>query len=167
MSINFRICAESDLGIVREYVKSLYQKDPPGREITAEKFDRTFWEFTNKPDKGQIVVFSQGNLIVGYAIMVFYWSNEYGGDFIEIDELFIDEDYRGNGIATAFFEWLERSWHQQAIALSIQVTPANDLAHSFYQPNNLYDRTNPLWDRALQCINKPEFVYEIKKVYIN
>jgi hypothetical protein len=33
--------------------------------------------------------------------------------------------------------------------------------------NNLYDRTNPLWDRALQYANKPEFVYEIKRIYIN
>lgn len=33
--------------------------------------------------------------------------------------------------------------------------------------NNLNDRTNQLWDRALQYANKPEFVYEIKKVYIN
>ncbi len=33
--------------------------------------------------------------------------------------------------------------------------------------NNLNDRTNPLWDRALQYANKPEFVYEIKKIYIN
>jgi len=33
--------------------------------------------------------------------------------------------------------------------------------------NNLYDRTNPLWDKALRYVNKPEFVYEIKKVYIN
>ena len=32
--------------------------------------------------------------------------------------------------------------------------------------NNLNDRTNPLWDRALEYANKPEFVYEIKKVYI-
>lgn len=33
--------------------------------------------------------------------------------------------------------------------------------------NNLNDRTNPLWERALQYANKPEFVYEIKRVYIN
>jgi hypothetical protein len=33
--------------------------------------------------------------------------------------------------------------------------------------NNLNDRTNPLWDKALQYANKPEFVYEIKKIYIN
>ncbi|MCX7109353.1 MAG: hypothetical protein NTX45_04290 [Proteobacteria bacterium] len=33
--------------------------------------------------------------------------------------------------------------------------------------NNLYDRTNPLWDKAMQYVNKPEFVYEIKKISIN
>jgi len=33
--------------------------------------------------------------------------------------------------------------------------------------NNLYDRTNPLWDKALRYANKPEFVYEIKSICVN
>lgn len=32
--------------------------------------------------------------------------------------------------------------------------------------NNINDRTNPLWDSALQYANRPEFVYKIKKVDI-
>ena len=32
---------------------------------------------------------------------------------------------------------------------------------------DLYDRTNPLWDEAMQYVNEPEFVYKIKKVSIN
>ena len=32
--------------------------------------------------------------------------------------------------------------------------------------NNLYDRTNPLWDKAMKYINEPEFVYKIKKIDI-
>lgn len=32
---------------------------------------------------------------------------------------------------------------------------------------DLYDRTNPLWDKAMQYVNKPEFVYEIKQVNID
>jgi hypothetical protein len=31
---------------------------------------------------------------------------------------------------------------------------------------DLSDRTNPLWDRALRYVNEPEFLYEIKQVYI-
>jgi GNAT superfamily N-acetyltransferase len=137
MSINFRICTESDLEIVREYVISLYREDLPEREMTremtAEKFDLTFWEFTNKPDKGRIVVFDRDNLVVGYAIIVFYWSNEYGGDFIEVDELFVRQDDRGKRIATTFFDWLEKTWDKKIVALSLQTTPANDQALTFYQ----------------------------------
>ena len=33
--------------------------------------------------------------------------------------------------------------------------------------NNLHDRTNPLWDKAIQYANKPEFVYRIKSACIN
>ena len=32
--------------------------------------------------------------------------------------------------------------------------------------NNLQDRTNPLWDRALQYVNAPEFVYEVRQARI-
>ena len=32
--------------------------------------------------------------------------------------------------------------------------------------NNLHDRTDPLWDRAMQYINAPEFVYEIRKAKV-
>ena len=31
---------------------------------------------------------------------------------------------------------------------------------------NLYDRTNPLWDKAVQYINAPEFVYEVRQARI-
>jgi hypothetical protein len=31
---------------------------------------------------------------------------------------------------------------------------------------DLNDRTNPLWDKALQYVNRPEFVYEIKQVLL-
>jgi GNAT superfamily N-acetyltransferase len=133
MSVNFRACSEGDLVIVQNYVLSLYQEDPSAMEMTPSKIQATFWEFTNKPQKGRIVVFEQDNKVVGYAIIVFFWSNEYGGDFVEIDELFVHEDYRGHGIGTAFFEWLEKTWAKKAVALSLQATPSNESAFAFYQ----------------------------------
>lgn len=33
--------------------------------------------------------------------------------------------------------------------------------------NNLHDRTNPLWDKALRYANKPVFVYEIRRIDIS
>ena len=33
--------------------------------------------------------------------------------------------------------------------------------------NNLLDKTNPLWDRAMGYINEPEFVYKIKSIEVD
>ena len=32
--------------------------------------------------------------------------------------------------------------------------------------DNLHDRTDPLWDRAMQYINAPEFVYEVRQARV-
>jgi hypothetical protein len=32
--------------------------------------------------------------------------------------------------------------------------------------DNLYDRTDPLWDKAMKYINEPEFVYEVRQARI-
>lgn len=32
--------------------------------------------------------------------------------------------------------------------------------------NNLHDRTDPLWDKAVQYVNGPEFVYEVRQARI-
>ena len=119
--------------MVQNHVLSLYQEDPPGMEMNRQKVENTFWEFTNRSDKGRIIVFDKDNTVVGYAILVFFWSNEYGGDFIEIDELFVLKDYRGRGIGTAFFQWVEETWGEKAVALALQTTPSNESAVAFYE----------------------------------
>lgn len=79
MSVHFRICTEADLPSVQNHVLSLYTEDPPGREMNPAKILNTFREFASKPEKGQIIVFDLSNKVVGYAILVLFWSNEYGG----------------------------------------------------------------------------------------
>ncbi len=32
--------------------------------------------------------------------------------------------------------------------------------------DNLLDRTNPLWDKAVQYVNEPDFVYEVREVRV-
>lgn len=32
--------------------------------------------------------------------------------------------------------------------------------------NNLYDRTDPLWDHAMQYVSAPDFIYEIRKAKV-
>ncbi|MBR8833038.1 MAG: GNAT family N-acetyltransferase [Stigonema ocellatum SAG 48.90 = DSM 106950] len=133
MDVKFRACTEADLPIVQNYVLSLYSKDPSGMEMTPKKIQNTFEEFILRPEKGRIIVFDIDKTVVGYAILVFFWSNEFGGDVIEVDELFVQEDYRNRGIGKIFFQWLQETWHSKAVALALQTTPTNKRAMAFYQ----------------------------------
>jgi GNAT superfamily N-acetyltransferase len=102
-------------------------------EMTSSKIRSTFKEFTLRPEKGRIIAFEMDNTVVGYAILVFFWSNEFGGDFIEVDELFVQEGYRNRGIGKMFFHWLEETWCGKAVGLALQTPPSNERAIAFYK----------------------------------
>jgi len=111
----------------------LYQEDPSPNRVTQANIDRTLQQTIQHPEKVQLIAFDLESTIVGYALLVFYWSNELGGNVIFIDELFIHVNYRGQGIATQFFTWLEQSFALHAQAFALETTPANDRARALYQ----------------------------------
>lgn len=133
MNVQFRICTETDLPSVQNHVLSLHSKDSLKMRTAPPNIQSTFQEFSMKPEKGQIIVFDVNHTVIGYAILVFFWSNEYGGNFIDIDELFVQEDHRNCGIGSLFFQWLEAIWQERAVAFSLQATLKNDGAIAFYR----------------------------------
>ena len=131
MNIVFRNFHIRDLSEVEQMILGLYKEDVYGEPITLEKIRETFYELTQNPEKGRIIVFTLDCEIIGYAILIFYWSNEFGGNIIVIDELFVKPALRNQGIATQFFEYLSTQW--QAKALQLEVTPSNPRALRYYQ----------------------------------
>ena len=71
-------------------------------------------------------------MAIGYAVLIPYWSNEYGGDVLHIDELYVKPDYRGRGIATRFIKQILGSKHG-AVAFQLEVTPTNTRAENYYR----------------------------------
>jgi ribosomal protein S18 acetylase RimI-like enzyme len=107
-------------------------EDPSNEPITDKKISQTIRELRNNPKKGKIIVFAKKNAIIGYSILVFYWSNEYGGDVLHIDELYVKPEYRGRGVAARFFRGLLQP-HRSAVALQLEVTPSNKRALNYYK----------------------------------
>lgn len=131
--IRFRTGNEADWTIVQGFVLSLYNEDLLETVMTPERVQRTFRELQLRPEKGRIIVFERDEILVGYAILIFFWSNEFGGDFVDIDELFVSREYRSDGIGAAFFQWLEAEFRDKAVALGLQVALTNDRAFEFYR----------------------------------
>ena len=132
MAIEIRPLRKTDYSELRKMVHALYEEDPSTKPITDKKIWQTVSELRKNPNKGKIVVFAKENLIIGYSILIFYWSNEYGGEVLHIDELYVKPEHRGHGVSTKFFRSLLRSEHG-AVALQLEVTPSNKKALNYYK----------------------------------
>lgn len=113
-------------------ILALYAEDAEGEPISREKIQLTAQELTRRPHKGRIVVFDVADTAVGYALVIYLWSNEYGGDLAVIDELYVKPSWRGRGIGTAFLSSLATAVDAPVMGLKLEVTPANERARDYF-----------------------------------
>ena len=131
--VNFRTFQQDDLAEVKQMILQLYAEDPEGEPITSEKIDNTIRELSAHPEKGRLIVFNVASEIAGYAIVIYFWSNELGGDVLHIDELFVKNAWRNRGIASRFIAAIPGNEQGTVKALQLEVTPSNEQALSYYK----------------------------------
>jgi ribosomal protein S18 acetylase RimI-like enzyme len=90
-------------------------------------------ELGRNPCKGEIVIFEKDNMTIGYSILIFYWSNEYGGDILHIDELYVKPEHRRHGVATGFFNHVSQAFKGKTVALQLEVNPSNVEVMDYYR----------------------------------
>lgn len=121
-----------DAAELEEMILAFYQEDTYAEMITPDKIARTLRQFEANPASGRICMFRQDGAIVGYAILIPYWSNEYGGNIESIDELYIKPARRGQAIASTFLEHLAQNPPPNTVALHLEVTAQNERAWNLY-----------------------------------
>lgn len=129
--IKIRNYIESDYKELKDMIISLYAEDPEGEKINTFKIDKTIQTLTKHPDKGEIIIFEKDMNIIGYSLIIFYWSNEYGGDLISIDELYIKQNFRGLNYSLIFMNYIFNKYKNSNIIL--EVTPSNKKAYEYYK----------------------------------
>ncbi|WP_420387406.1 GNAT family N-acetyltransferase [Roseivirga sp.] len=133
MKTNFRLIQPADQKEVAQLMHRLYIEDPSDKPMTDEKIQRTLETLGNEPGRGNIMVIESENIIVGYAILINFWSNEFGGNLLNIDELYIKEEFRSRGIGSAFIRHLANSKFGNSVAIQLEVTPDNHRARRLYE----------------------------------
>lgn len=122
-NLTFRAYHNSDFDALEAMIFELYEMDNATTvgAMTHEQIVRTVQIMTTQPEVGDIVMFEIANEVVGYAILTWFWSNEFGGRMLLIDELVVKASHRNQGIATQFFEWLfsERRYGEVAYELEV------------------------------------------------
>ena len=132
----WRLAAESDDEAVVEMCLGLFREDPGPLPADAGHMRETLGTLRRQPWRGRAVVLELGQQVVGYALLIAYWSNELGGEVCTVDELYVRRDFRGHGHGSALVEALERGdvWPGTPfVAIALGVTPGNARARRLYE----------------------------------
>jgi ribosomal protein S18 acetylase RimI-like enzyme len=115
----------------------LYEEDPGPYSPSPIQVRRTLRYLREQPSRGRAVVCTFSGSVVGYALLISYWSNELGGEVCVIDEIFILASFRSRGLATELFDELAKPtrllWPEKPVALALEVAPSNQRAEALYR----------------------------------
>lgn len=121
---------------VFQMMLSLYEDSIQQQQMSEDKIKKTLNIIPSHPQLGKILLFSYKTKIIGYALLINYWSNEYGGNILYVDELFVKSNYRSLGIGSQFFNYLNEHVDNDTVALCLETSPKNKKAQKFYEKNN-------------------------------
>jgi len=138
MKISFRTMSASDEDDVIDMVQSLYREDPDGKVMEQKEVRRTFETLWKEPCRGSIIVMEEEGEVAGYAILINYWSNEYGGNVVILDEIYVKPRSRGKGMGSAFIGHLINTRGKDSVAIMLEVLHTNERAIEFYRKNGFH-----------------------------
>jgi GNAT superfamily N-acetyltransferase len=131
----WRPATERDDDVVVELCLRLYEEDPGPLPGDGRAMRVTLARLRREPWRGQPVVLDVDQRVLGYALLVAYWSNEFGGEVCAVDELYVARDFRGRGHGAALIQAVERGdvWPSPLAAIALGVTPGNARARRLYE----------------------------------
>jgi len=101
----------------------------------------TLRELLSDKALGKIWLICQGSAPIGYVVLTLGYSLEFGGRDAFIDELYIQEPFRGQGIGAKALAWVEATARSMGIrALHLEVECENRKAQRFYKAQGFEDR---------------------------
>ncbi|NUO53974.1 MAG: GNAT family N-acetyltransferase [Polyangiaceae bacterium] len=131
----WRIAEPRDDDAVIEMCMALYREDPSADPVPDSHIRRTLTTLRREPSRGRAVVLEIDGRVVGYSLLIAFWSNELGGQTCDVDELYVLPEHRNRGLGTSLFDAIERAeiWPERPAAIALIVTPDNHRARKLYE----------------------------------
>jgi GNAT superfamily N-acetyltransferase len=131
LEAHFRLAYTTDLDLLTEFMRQFYAIDQYHfDEQIAQEALKTLIE---EPSLGRLWLISTEEAI-GYIALAFGYSLEFHGRDATVDELFLTEPYRNQGIGTQTLQFVcEQCRHQGIHALHLEVEHTNEAGLSLYR----------------------------------
>ena len=127
----FKTLEISDIEVITQMMQDFYAIDNYPMDVEVAK--KLFQEFISNEHLGKSWLIYTENEIVGYIILTFIFSFEYGGKIAFVDELFIKETARGKEIGKEAIQFIQREVPKLSLKLLyLEVEPHNENAQKLY-----------------------------------
>ena len=121
----------TNIEVITQMMQDFYAIDNYPMDVEVAK--NLFQEFITNEHLGKSWLIYSENEIVGYIILTFIFSFEYGGKIAFVDELFIKETARGKGIGKEAIQFIQREVPKLSLKLLyLEVEPHNENAQKLY-----------------------------------
>lgn len=124
--------AEDEQAVLK--MMKVFYDSPAVSHDVAEETQRRNVEacISDNPLIDGYVFWEHGN-VAGYGMIVKSFSTEFGGTCILVEDLYIEQKYRGKGIGTQFLSYIEERFRGQAVLLKLEVERNNSVAVEVYR----------------------------------
>ncbi|MBR6513756.1 MAG: GNAT family N-acetyltransferase [Clostridia bacterium] len=113
--------------------KEFYSGPGVLHEVDPAVIQRTLDEMLSDSPFLEGYIFEKEGKVVGYAELSFSFSPEVGGRYIFIEEIFVDEPYRGQGIGHEFLDYCVSLVKGETRRLRLEATRSNEKAIALYR----------------------------------
>lgn len=131
MSSMIRRMTKQDKSCVIEMMRVFYASEAVWTNGSEEIFEADVEHCIGESPYIEGYIFEDGTVTQGYAMIARSFSTEFGKPCIWIEDLYIKEAYRGRGIGTQFFRYIEAAYPDAVFRLEVEAE--NERAVNLYQ----------------------------------
>ena len=120
MSIQFRKMDRGDAERVVSMMRTFYASPAVSTNGSEEIFLRDVEECVgDSPLASGYMLLFDGE-VAGYAMLAFGYSTEFGKRAVWIEDIYVEEPFRGRGIGTAFLKFVRETFPDSLLRLEVE-----------------------------------------------
>jgi ribosomal protein S18 acetylase RimI-like enzyme len=147
----FRPVALQDEQVLLRMMRNLAEQEPGAYYFDEPVVREVLRKFLVSPELGQAWIFFEAETPVGYIVLTFGYSFEFHGRDSFIDELYIEPQYRRQGIGRRAMEFVEERARELGVnAIHLEVDHGNDSAAELYRRAGYDDHARFLMTKWLK-----------------
>ena len=133
MAMNIRKMIQDDKSTIIGMMRVFYASPAVLSNGSEEIFEVDVENCVNESPYLEGFVFEENGEILGYGMIAKSFSTEFGKTCIWVEDLYLKPEYRGQGVGSKFFEYLEQNYTDCIFRLEVE--EENERAIHVYEKN--------------------------------